>query len=255
MAVLDPVRLKLVNWAEVFGSDGAPRAVPRAGASAAPGARRRASFALGPELWIERDDFAEMPPKGFFRLFPGNRVRLKYGYVVECTRLREGRRRPRHRRARHASCPTRRAARRAPTRSRSRARSPGSASTTRCRPRCASTTACSPRRSPTPAAATSWRASTRDSKTVVAAYVEPLLARRCTADRTRSQFERHGYFVADLVDHRRPAPARCSNRIGPPRLKDSRGPLRSCPHGASDRVRSRHSATMRRSGAIRQRRR
>ena len=42
-------------------------------------------FGLGPELWIERDDFAEVPAKGFFRLFPGNRVRLKYGYVVECT--------------------------------------------------------------------------------------------------------------------------------------------------------------------------
>jgi glutaminyl-tRNA synthetase len=36
-------------------------------------------------VWIERDDFAETPPKGFFRLFPGNKVRLKYGVVVECT--------------------------------------------------------------------------------------------------------------------------------------------------------------------------
>ena len=36
-------------------------------------------------MWIERDDFAEQPPKGFFRLYPGNRVRLRYGYVVECT--------------------------------------------------------------------------------------------------------------------------------------------------------------------------
>lgn len=42
-------------------------------------------FTLGPELWIERDDFTEAPPKGFFRLFPGNKVRLRYGYVVECT--------------------------------------------------------------------------------------------------------------------------------------------------------------------------
>jgi len=42
-------------------------------------------FGLGPNLWIERDDFAEAPAKGFFRLFPGNRVRLKYGYVIECT--------------------------------------------------------------------------------------------------------------------------------------------------------------------------
>ena len=37
------------------------------------------------ELWIERGDFAESPPKGFFRLFPGNTVRLRHGYVVKCT--------------------------------------------------------------------------------------------------------------------------------------------------------------------------
>ncbi len=35
-------------------------------------------------LWIEQDDFMEVPSKGYFRLFPGNRVRLRYGYVVEC---------------------------------------------------------------------------------------------------------------------------------------------------------------------------
>jgi glutaminyl-tRNA synthetase len=37
------------------------------------------------ELWIEQDDFAENPPKGYFRLFPGNTVRLRYGYVIKCT--------------------------------------------------------------------------------------------------------------------------------------------------------------------------
>jgi glutaminyl-tRNA synthetase len=36
-------------------------------------------------LWIEREDFTETPPKGYFRLFPGNRVRLRYGHVIECT--------------------------------------------------------------------------------------------------------------------------------------------------------------------------
>ncbi len=36
------------------------------------------------ELWIEREDFAETPPKGYFRLFPGNMVRLRYGFVVKC---------------------------------------------------------------------------------------------------------------------------------------------------------------------------
>ncbi|NMC13249.1 MAG: glutamine--tRNA ligase/YqeY domain fusion protein, partial [Chloroflexi bacterium] len=36
-------------------------------------------------LYIERDDFREIPPKGYFRLFPGNEVRLRYAYVVKCT--------------------------------------------------------------------------------------------------------------------------------------------------------------------------
>lgn len=37
------------------------------------------------ELWIEGEDFMEVPSKGFRRLFPGNMARLRYGYVVECT--------------------------------------------------------------------------------------------------------------------------------------------------------------------------
>jgi glutaminyl-tRNA synthetase len=37
------------------------------------------------ELWIEREDFMATPTKGYFRLYPGNRVRLRYGYMVECT--------------------------------------------------------------------------------------------------------------------------------------------------------------------------
>jgi glutaminyl-tRNA synthetase len=36
-------------------------------------------------LYIERDDFREDPPKGYFRLFPGNEVRLRYAYYVKCT--------------------------------------------------------------------------------------------------------------------------------------------------------------------------
>jgi glutaminyl-tRNA synthetase len=36
------------------------------------------------ELWIEREDYQENPEKGYFRLFPGNKVRLRFGYVVEC---------------------------------------------------------------------------------------------------------------------------------------------------------------------------
>ena len=47
--------------------------------------RGQREFAFSRELWIEREDFMEVPSKGYFRLFPGNRVRLRYGFVVECT--------------------------------------------------------------------------------------------------------------------------------------------------------------------------
>jgi len=84
MAVLDPVKLKLVDWADAFGSATHRESceAPAHPQRAELGQRR---FTLGPEVWIERDDYAQAPPKGFFRLFPGNRVRLKYGVVVECT--------------------------------------------------------------------------------------------------------------------------------------------------------------------------
>ncbi|MCC7005420.1 MAG: glutamine--tRNA ligase/YqeY domain fusion protein [Ottowia sp.] len=42
------------------------------------------SFQFTRELWIEQEDFMEVPSKGFFRLSPGNRVRLRYGFVIEC---------------------------------------------------------------------------------------------------------------------------------------------------------------------------
>jgi glutaminyl-tRNA synthetase len=84
MAVLDPLPLELTNWAEVFG-DAAyiePCEAPAHPQRPDLGTRH---FGLGPRVWIEREDFAEVPPKGFFRLFPGNKVRLKYGLIVECT--------------------------------------------------------------------------------------------------------------------------------------------------------------------------
>ncbi|WP_281914757.1 glutamine--tRNA ligase [Caldimonas thermodepolymerans] len=84
MAVLDPVRLKLTNWAEVFGSANhlEPCSAPAHPKRDDLGTRE---FRLGAEVWIEREDFAEQPPKGYHRLFPGNMARLKYGYVVKCT--------------------------------------------------------------------------------------------------------------------------------------------------------------------------
>ncbi|MES2687926.1 MAG: glutamine--tRNA ligase/YqeY domain fusion protein [Pseudomonadota bacterium] len=82
MAVLDPVKLVLTNWDEVMGAgklDDCSAPVhphhPEQG---------KRNFKIGKEVWIERTDYEETPPKGFFRLFPGNKVRLKYGHVIEC---------------------------------------------------------------------------------------------------------------------------------------------------------------------------
>ena len=82
--MLDPLPLKLTNWAQVFGSDAhrEPCQAPAHPHLPELGTRR---FELGPLVWVEREDFEETPPKGFFRLFPGNKVRLRYGYVIECT--------------------------------------------------------------------------------------------------------------------------------------------------------------------------
>ena len=87
MVVLEPLKLELTNWAEVFGSPGHLEhcelpALPHARVGQEVPLRR---FTLGREVWIEREDFAEVPPKGYKRLYPGNRVRLKGGYVIECT--------------------------------------------------------------------------------------------------------------------------------------------------------------------------
>ncbi|MEJ5991145.1 glutamine--tRNA ligase/YqeY domain fusion protein [Ramlibacter sp. PS3R-8] len=83
MAVLDPVKLVITNWDEVMGAGHLePCAAP---VHPHDPARGRREFKFGRELWIERSDYEETPPKGFFRLFPGNKVRMKFGYVVECT--------------------------------------------------------------------------------------------------------------------------------------------------------------------------
>ena len=79
IAVLDPVKLIIDNYPEGQSEDCfAPNhpQQPELGKRTVPFSR---------ELWIEREDFTETPPKGYFRLFPGNSVRLRYGYVITCT--------------------------------------------------------------------------------------------------------------------------------------------------------------------------
>jgi glutaminyl-tRNA synthetase len=90
MAVLDPVKLVMTNWAEVFGSDGHTEdctqpALPHSAIAEGQTPPPERVFKIGKEVWIEREDFEEVPPKGYKRLFPGNVARLKGGYVIECT--------------------------------------------------------------------------------------------------------------------------------------------------------------------------
>ncbi|MBX9961550.1 MAG: glutamine--tRNA ligase/YqeY domain fusion protein [Burkholderiales bacterium] len=77
-AVLEPLKLIIDNWE--------PGRVEQAEAPVHPHKPElgKRTFPIGRELWIEREDFTETPPKGYFRLFPGNMVRLRYGYVVKC---------------------------------------------------------------------------------------------------------------------------------------------------------------------------
>ena len=83
MAVLDPVKLVLTNWDELHGVG----VLDECSAPVHPHHpdQGKRHFKIGKEVWIERTDYEETPPKGFFRLFPGNKVRLKYGHVIECT--------------------------------------------------------------------------------------------------------------------------------------------------------------------------
>ena len=225
MAVLDPIRLVIENYPEGEIEDClAPNHPQR------PELGRRA-VPLTRELWIEREDFAEAPPKGYFRLSPGAEVRLRHGYIVRCTGFDKD--------------------------------AAGNVTTVRCTYDAAtrSGTAGADARKvkgnihwlsaahavpaevrlydrlfrvpfpgarisvDDPAAATAEPAPTHavalagedvdaaddrgrsflddlnpGSKRVITAFVEPALAHAVSEE--HFQFERHGYFVADLVDHR-----------------------------------------------------
>lgn len=79
IAVLDPIKLVIDNYPDGQSEDCfAPNhpLKPELG---------KRTIQLSKELWIEREDFMEVPSKGFFRLTPDGMVRLRYGYVVKCT--------------------------------------------------------------------------------------------------------------------------------------------------------------------------
>jgi glutaminyl-tRNA synthetase len=78
MAVLRPVKLVLTNYPE-----GQVEFVEAINNPEDPNAGMR-SVPFSRELWIEQEDFRESPPKGYYRLYPGNEVRLRYGYIITC---------------------------------------------------------------------------------------------------------------------------------------------------------------------------
>ena len=79
MAVLDPVKLVIDNYPEGQTEE---LSIPNNLENEALGER---TVPFGRELYIEREDFMEEPPKKYFRLFPGNEVRLMGAYFVTCT--------------------------------------------------------------------------------------------------------------------------------------------------------------------------
>ena len=199
MVVLDPVKLTLSNWDEVMGAGHLELcslpALPHPPEGQEAPTRH---FTIGKEVWIEREDFEEVPPKGYKRLFPGNKVRLKGGYVIECTgctKDAEGR-------------VTEVLANLVPD---TKSGTPGADSV---KVKAAITwvgvadgVAAEVRiydrlfTDPQPDAGGKdfLAALNPDSKKVVTAYVEPSLA--AAQPDQKFQFERFGYFVADRLDH------------------------------------------------------
>ena len=78
IAVLKPLKLIIDNYPEGQGEQCSAPNHPQK-----PELGRR-SMPFSRELWIEQEDFMETPSKGYFRLVPGNEVRLRYGFVVKC---------------------------------------------------------------------------------------------------------------------------------------------------------------------------
>ncbi|CAG4884222.1 glutamyl-tRNA synthetase [Georgfuchsia toluolica] len=197
IAVLDPLKLIIDNYPadqeELCAAPNHPQK-PELGKRPVPFSR---------ELWIEREDFVEAPSKGYFRLFPGNLVRLRYGFVVKCTGCdKDGNG---NISAVHAELQPD-----------SKSGTPGADSykvkgnihwlSAR------HSLACEVRLYDRLFAVPNPGAGERDflldlnphAKTVITAQLEPSL--KNAKPEERFQFERHGYFVADLIDSKSGTP-------------------------------------------------
>ncbi|WP_201446519.1 glutamine--tRNA ligase/YqeY domain fusion protein [Burkholderia gladioli] len=210
VAVLDPLKLVIDNYPEGQTEDCTAPVHPH---HPERGVR---TFPISRELWIEREDFQEVPPKGYFRLFPGNKVRLRYGYVIECTGFDKDEQG--HVTAVHCNYfPD------------SRSGTEGAnAYKVKGTIHWLSAAAAVPAEvriydrlfreaHPDAGGRNYLEALNPDSKKIMQAYVEP--GTESAAPEARYQFERHGYFVADRHDSKPGKPV--FNRIVP--LRDSWG--------------------------------
>ena len=197
IAVLDPLKLVIDNW---------PKG--KVDECFAPNHPQKPDWGKRPipfssELWIEREDFMEVPSKGYFRLYPGNTVRLKYGWVVRCT----GYSKDESGKVTEVHCDYVED---------SKSGTPGAdkikvkgvihwvsaAHAYECEVRLYDRLF----REPHPGSGTHSYLDDVNSKakTVIRAYLEPSL--KDAKSEERLQFERHGYFVADRKDARPGAP-------------------------------------------------
>jgi glutaminyl-tRNA synthetase len=89
MAVLDPLKVVITNYPEGGPEDGPEGESEELDAINNPedpsAGTRKVPFSR--ELWIEREDFMEDPPRKFFRLAPGREVRLRYAYFITCNEV------------------------------------------------------------------------------------------------------------------------------------------------------------------------
>ncbi|MDH3209364.1 MAG: glutamine--tRNA ligase, partial [Burkholderiaceae bacterium] len=190
MAVLDPLKLVLTNLGAID--------LCSAPVHPAHPERGRRSFGLGRDIWIESDDFMEVPVKGYHRLYPGNTVRLKYGHVVRCTGCTKD----------VAGRVTEVHAELVPN---TKSGTPGAdavkvkgvitwvSSHDALRAEVRLYEHLFTEEQPDAGDTDLKTALNTNSKKIVSAYVEPSLANAAAED--RFQFERHGYYVADRYAH------------------------------------------------------
>jgi len=192
IAVLDPLKLVIDNYPE-----GSEEHCEAPNHPQQPDLGRRA-LPFSRELWIEREDFTEAPPKGYFRLFPGNKVRLRYGFVIECTGYDKA--------ADTVHC-TYFADSKSGTEGADAYKVKGNIHWVSARHAVAAPVRLYDRlfKVPNPGASGNYLDDLNpDARKIVTAQLEPSLAGARPEE--RFQFERHGYFVADAKDSREGAP-------------------------------------------------